>query len=146
MIKTYLYQQAVASVLSVAQKTQAALDQAAVEARCNNQAAVQVAATKGISKKSAAYPIAVLLAQTIMIGRDDDGYPAVRVPKETWAVIDAGFRSGIIPKIGGYITVGDIQFYSDGGVYSTQCVEQDIDYRAWNAACEYKNKQTVSSL
>ena len=145
MIKTNLYQQAVASVLSVVQKTQAALDQAAVKARCDNQAAVRAAATKGVSKGSAAYPIAVLLAQTIMIGRDDD-YPAVTVPKETWAVIDAGFRSGIITKIGGYITVGDIQFYSNGGVYSTQCVEQDIDYRAWCAAREYKSKQTVSSL
>ena len=145
MIKTNLYQKAVTSVLTVAQKTQAVLDQAAVTARNNNQAAIIAAATEGVDSESPLYPIATLVAQTITVGRED-GYPSVSIPDEIFAVIKAAYQSGMVEKKNGYLCVGKIQFYTDGGVHSTQCSEHDLDFQAWNKAANYRNAQTVYRL
>lgn len=152
-----LYANAVTAIRDHATATAAALDAAAAAARQAHIVALRAACLDGVAEDSPARPVAELLANTIAVGREYNGYPAQHYPDETKAVIIAAAKAGLlechdhagkaIPYVnadGVYITVGAVNLYRDasgvshiGRTSGGQLPERTADYQAWDAAKKY---------
>lgn len=132
-----LYAQAVQSIRTTAQETQARLDAEAATARANCLKAYQAAALAGVDTASPVYPIAALVSHTIMIGRDD-GYPAVQLPAEVMAVLKAANAAGILAQY-----IGRVKW---DALLDSNLNEWDLDYTAWDKARTFRAKQIYTTL
>ncbi len=141
-----LYQDAVTCIRTHYETTQAALDVKAAAARVANVASYRDLATDGIDDASLAYPVCCLVAHTLTVGRQGDGYPLVSIPAETTRVVMAAHKAGLLTTNGERICVGELRLYKDGSGFSNHADSWQADYDAWAAAAEYRTKQSYTSL
>jgi len=139
--------QAINAIRNYSVQVQAELDAKAVEARARNLASLQAALLDGVIPGTAAYDLATYVAQNVTIGRAD-GYPAVQLPDDVWAVIVAARSAGILPTghYGNQVRIGAMCVNSDGKGFYTDPPGQTEDYQAWREAKEYRERQTWQTL
>jgi hypothetical protein len=134
-----LYRAAVAAIQKYVAAKQRELDAAAYAARKLHDTTIRKEVVEGVT--GPALPVARLLAARIVIGRAD-GYPSVTWPHDVTKVIDAARNAGILPGI----MIGKIGVTTGCDGISVASSAKDADYEAWNAATEYRTRQTISSL
>ena len=132
-----LYSDAVKTVAEISAKRQHELDMAAIAARSENFKA-QRKAILAVPEDFRWKPVLDLLANSFVIGRDD-GYPEVSIPADVAAVLRAAYAAGMTCHL---------RFC---GSFESFCEKPDNtawekDYRAWSAAREYRNAQSVRKL
>lgn len=148
-MSTTTYTNAVAAVRAYSEAKQTELDLIATEARAACISAVRAACTAGVAEDSPAYPVCALLAQTISMGRECDGYPGVTIPLDTQRVLSAAAKAGILARVcnDGSVIAGSLRLYrSCEGVNTGLPAAHHADYLAWDAARTYRQAQTWATL
>ena len=134
------YNAAVSAVRNHSEAEQARLDAIASWTRVRTIEQLRALATS-MDSSTPGYAICALVAQTIEVGRAD-GYPVISLPKETMAVVQAAWNSGILKSR----TVGGLEFYLDGSGIAGEIQVIAADIAAWSAAANYRKMQTWKSL
>jgi len=128
---------AAVSIRQAARAKMAALQSAAAEARAANVAAYRALALEGVAQDDPAYPVCLLLARSITVGRESDGYPTVNIPDPVKAMLRQARNAGMIRCEAGYIYCGKIKMHSDASGLVGEYPAQAADYQAWREADRY---------
>lgn len=140
-----LYSTAVEAIRTAAEQRQAELDSAAAAARQNTIAELRRLAVEGVPEDSTARAVCELVAHSVTVGRESDGYPEMRVPQEVAAVVWAAVDARIIKTHDNRAIVGRLKIYKCGGIYEDM-PEKQRDFLAWNEAREFRKSQTWAKL
>jgi hypothetical protein len=147
-----LYADAAKTVREYAEAYQSELDKTAAMLRAETIARLRADAMIGIDADDPRHPICALVAQTLTVGRDSDGYPEISIPKETQAVIRAALDAGIITPYErvnrGRFLLGKIDFtsLSNPNINDYRPQYLTADYDAWNAAKTFRAAQSWQKL
>ena len=132
------------TVVNHVMETQLQLDMAAASARMISQVRIKELAVDGIPIDSRQRPIAEFLADGIIVGRESDGYPAVCITSEARDVMRGAVNAELFRMVDRFVQVGSLSFYHDfSGLNTNRNIDfLSDDYKAWNAAREYRAKNS----
>lgn len=144
-----LYGNAVLAIVSERQQKQAALDAAAASARAANVAATRAALQNLVPETDPFRPVAELLAATLSIGRESDGFPERTVSQEATQAYCAAVRvlvGSYLPKerTGGLLDVVSTHVGEYGiglDLDRVAVAARSADYAAWDAARNFRAAQ-----
>ncbi len=152
---SHLYTLATSSILAYREAQTAHLAGNAVETRQANITAHREAAVWMVHPANPLFHIASLVSQTLTIGRESDGYPALSIPVETKNVLLAAAAAGMLPqdetKEGwqGKPTVyriGGLAFKADFSGLHKNIETQEADYQAWKEHASYVTCQKQTKI
>lgn len=134
-----LYTQAAAAINTHREAKQAELDRAAADARAEHIAALRRDLRRDEDTAEAA--ILNLVAETIQVGRESDGYPKYLLPNDTKNVIDAAIESELLLRDAAGVNLGAIRMRADLSDAASSHKLHWADLTAWNAAKDYREAQ-----
>jgi len=147
---TNSYSLAVTAIREYAEAHQSKLDRDAAEALAELATKTKATIAGAMPVDSPAYPVLALLANTIEVkGRDVDGFPQIRIPQETGAVLRAALAANLLPS-----GIGDLElnfpFPENQEVYValSQCCADanNAAHHSWRLAIDYRRAQTWKTL
>ena len=146
-----IYSDAVIAIRNHVEARQKQLDAEAATFRAANLAAHRAGALAGVDPASPAYPVCVLVSQTIEVGSNSDGDPRVKIPDATQHVVFAAAAAGMLPCKGTTIYIGGLgtHRYAPGFSNSEAAVAEawNADYVASKAALSYREENKgIASL
>jgi hypothetical protein len=143
-----LYSDAVASIRTRSEYTQIGLNHSLVRLRQANIETLRRGFVANIAEDSPLHPLAQYLANTVHIGRESDNYPSINVTTDCKKLLQSAINADLIPvtKDSRYFKIGAIEFCYPELEATHEYAEWQADYEAWQAAKEYRKRQSWQTL
>lgn len=122
----------------------AALDAAYLEKRVAFHDALREMATQGVPADDPSFAVCRLVAQSIILGRQD-GYPEIGLPQSAQLLVSAALAAGMLPMFEAQqvhfnsVGIGSLRFLCDGSGVCVNPSGWDDVYDAFAAANHYRH-------